>query len=88
MQTDELEFTFDTAWSPPEPVFDAMALQFPELEFQIYCFDQLWNFACEGTYQEGYGGLTCGDATNELYEKTYGEPAPPDEPEDDPTDTP
>lgn len=27
---------FDTAWSPPDPIFVAMAKQFPELEFDIW----------------------------------------------------
>ena len=31
----ELYYFFQTAWSPPEPVFEAMVEQFPELEFQI-----------------------------------------------------
>jgi hypothetical protein len=32
----ELTYRFDTAWSPPEPVFEAMVKQFPDLDFEIY----------------------------------------------------
>lgn len=31
-----LGYRFDTAWSPPDPVFEAMVNQFPELDFSIY----------------------------------------------------
>ena len=32
--------TFDTAWSPPEPVFRAMVKQHPELTFEISCEEE------------------------------------------------
>lgn len=36
-RTDEgVAVAFETAWSPPEPIFRAMAEQFPELEFDIW----------------------------------------------------
>lgn len=31
-----LGYRFDTAWSPPSPVFEAMVEQFPELDFSIW----------------------------------------------------
>ena len=36
-KTDEgVSVSFETAWSPPEPVFKAMVEQFPELDFNIW----------------------------------------------------
>jgi hypothetical protein len=31
-----LTYRFDTAWSPPEPVFEAMVKQFPDLDFEFW----------------------------------------------------
>lgn len=42
---------FDTAWSPPEPIFHAMVEQFPELAFDIWYEEE-----------QGWGGELAGSA--------------------------
>lgn len=38
-----IEYLFDTAWSPPEPVFQVMIAEFPQLRFSIlYEEEQGW----------------------------------------------
>lgn len=37
---DWLDYEFQTAWSPAEPVFSAMAAQHPDLEFEFYCEEE------------------------------------------------
>lgn len=44
-------YSFDTAWSPPEPVFRAMVEQYPELQFDIW-----WE------EEQGYGAELVGEA--------------------------
>lgn len=69
----QLEFLFDTAWSPPEPIFFKLAFVNPELNFKIWSFDDGWNFACQGELQAGENTYQCEDATDELYRLVYGE---------------
>ena len=45
-----MEFTFDTAWSVPEPVWAELADLFPEIVFEIVFFDEGWNFAGGGFF--------------------------------------
>lgn len=33
---DEVHYNFNTAWSPAEPIFEAMVKEFPDLDFEIY----------------------------------------------------
>lgn len=70
----EAPFTiqFDTAWSFPEPVFRKMAEMFPGLRFEVVSFDEGWNFACEGCFN-GEPPFQKVKATDELYERVYGE---------------
>lgn len=50
---DSVSYTFDTAWSPPEPVFHAMVEQFPRLDFEMhYLEEQGW-----GGELAGRGGI-------------------------------
>ena len=35
-----IQYAFDTAWSMPEPVFEAMVAQHPNLNFDIYCIEE------------------------------------------------
>lgn len=37
---DDLNYRFDTAWSIPTPVFEAMVQQHPELSFDFYCEEE------------------------------------------------
>lgn len=69
------EFLFETAWNFPTPVFEALAREFPALSFQCLTFDEGWNFAGTGFFNPPAGEqpfATC-DATDELYERVYGE---------------
>jgi len=43
------ECTFDTAWSDPEPIYEAMEIRFPTLKFEVWWFDEGWNHAGERT---------------------------------------
>lgn len=67
------EFLFQSAWSPPLPVFEALVKLYPSLTFDIKCFDEGWNFAGEGQMgahvQEPFATT---EATDELYEAVYG----------------
>jgi hypothetical protein len=79
-----LEFKFDTAWSTPEPVFDAIAEAFPALRFEIACYDEGANFAGYGFLNGRHGDepfATC-NANNRLYELTYGQPPEIEDDED------
>lgn len=80
----EIEFTIDTAWSPPEPIFQKLSEMWPLLHFKVASFDEQWNFACEGEFEAGEGGLNCEDATKEMYERVYGVPAPPEDASEEP----
>lgn len=72
------EFTFETAWSPPEPIFAALADR-PEVEgltITIHAFDEGWNFAFVGSIRDGFFLGDIVEASEALYEDVYGEPAP------------
>jgi hypothetical protein len=47
------ECHFDTAWSPPIPVWRKLGEMFPTLEFSLSGFEQLNNFAFRGTIRDG-----------------------------------
>lgn len=72
----EAVLKFDTAWSVPEPVYEAMSHHtiIEPLHLRILAYDEGWGFAYEGEISGGeYTGALC-DATSELYEAVYGEP--------------
>lgn len=71
---------FETAWSFPEPIFRKLAEMFPGLRFEVVSFDEGWGFACQGSFN-GAPPFEKVTATDELYEKVYGEK--PDHSEDD-----
>ncbi|RJL07309.1 hypothetical protein D3P06_00795 [Paracoccus aestuarii] len=71
-----LEFRFDTAWSPPEPVFAALA-DHPECEdlrIDIQGFDEGWLFAYRAEISCGIYDIESITPTPELYAEIYGEP--------------
>jgi hypothetical protein len=72
-----LEFMFDTAWSVPEPIFDALAerSEVKDLSITIHAFDEGWNFAFVGSIRGGYFLGQTVDASDALYQDVYGEPA-------------
>lgn len=49
----EVYYSFDTAWSPAEPVVLAMAQQFPELHFEHRYLEEGCQFAGIVTYYDG-----------------------------------
>jgi len=59
-----VEISFNTAWSPPEPVFIAMAEQYPNLEFEIR-WEEEQGFGGE---LEGTGGELITTATWDIPE--------------------
>lgn len=73
---DGFSFKFETAWNFPEPIFAKLVEQFPTLTFDLACFDEGWNFAGQGelgaVVQTPFE-ITKEAATDELYERVYGE---------------
>ena len=69
-------FQFETAWSFPTPVFQAISARFPELAFDCATFDEGHNFAGEGWFNPPIGkpAFAIGTATDALYERVYGRP--------------
>jgi len=68
-------FKFDTAWSFPVPIFEAMAERFPELTFDCLTFDEGWNFAGKGQFGASASTpFVIREATSDLYLAVYGEP--------------
>ena len=47
------EFHFETAYSPPVPVWEKMAKMFPALEFSLSGGEPMMEFAFKGTIQGG-----------------------------------
>jgi hypothetical protein len=47
------ECYFETAWSPPMPVFEALAEKYPELTIKVEYFDEGHNFWGVADYSEG-----------------------------------
>lgn len=80
---DPLTIKFDTAWSFPTPVFEALITAFPTLQFDCICFDEGWNFAAEGVFAAT--GMTFQNvpATEEMYARVYQRPYVRDEDEDE-----
>lgn len=71
---DPFAFRFETAWSFPTPIFEALAAKYPTLTFDVMAFDEGWNFACEGQFgSEVRKPFETVEATDELYEAVYGQ---------------
>lgn len=73
---DLLDFSIDTAWSPPEPIFAALTKR-PEcanLKITVRCFDEGWMFACKGVIAEGHYLLADVKPDPAFYEEVYGVP--------------
>jgi hypothetical protein len=69
-----LDFRFNTPWCFPWPVFEALARDFPTLQFKCLSFEEARFFAGEGCFNPGAGESPyeqC-DATAELYERVHG----------------
>lgn len=77
----ELWVKFDTAWSPPSPVLEALHDLAPEISFAGACFDEGWNFACSFTGEAGFFQIENREVNAEVYELVYGEAPPVDDEE-------
>lgn len=66
-----LHFLFDTAWSPPEPIFQSLAERYPGLVFDVKCFDEGWCFAGSGQFN-GDDDFEIFGANDHYYELVYG----------------
>jgi len=76
LQEDErLVFTFETAWSTPEPVIRELVARYPRLEFSTLSFDEMWNWASEGSFNPVSKQFVFVDRTpsKALYKAVYGE---------------
>ena len=71
-----LEFSFETAWSFPEPVFDAISQEFPSLHFQCATYEESGSFAGHGYFNPppGEAAFEMCDPDDDLYEIVYGQP--------------
>lgn len=69
-------FRFNTPWSFPVPVFQALATRYPTLTFDCVCIDGSWNFGGEGAFnpREGQPQFRLVDADERLYSKVHGVP--------------
>lgn len=66
-----VKFRFHTAWSFPRPIFDALLLRYPALQFDCACFDEGDFFAGKGRY--GVDFECCRELVSDaLYEEVYG----------------
>jgi hypothetical protein len=74
---DHLVFCFDTAWSPPVPIFHALATreEVTNLTFEITAFDEGWGFAYVGAISNGHHLGEIVEATPDLYKVVYDRPA-------------
>lgn len=79
------KFQFETAWSFPTPIFEALSSQFPTLAFECATFDEGWNFAGTGWFNGGPDRPSFAEckATDELYREVYGQEPSRDDDEED-----
>jgi hypothetical protein len=75
--SDRLIFCFDTAWSPPIPIFHALAArdEVRNLTLELTAFDEGWGFAYVGAIGNGYHLGEIVEATSDLYEAVYDRPS-------------
>lgn len=76
-------FRFETAWSFPTPIFEALIAQYPTLSFECATFDEGWCFAGQGWFNGPSGSAPFAEskATDDLYRLVYGEEPPQDDDE-------
>lgn len=72
----EAVLKFDTAWSVPIPVLEALAAreECADLRLEIDAFDEGWQFQFHGIIENGELVEEFGEATAEGYERAYGYP--------------
>lgn len=74
--TDRIECMFNTAWSPPMPIYEQMAEKYPNFEWEVKYADECGGDNC-GHIIHDKGETTCveiGDMSNdEIYNEVWGE---------------
>lgn len=69
---------FQTAWTVPEPILQALAARYPTLAFETHSFDEMWNFALHGQSHDGrFTTLSVPEDNASMlaaYERAYGVP--------------
>jgi len=70
--TTSIEFTFNTAWSMPIPIFEELSRRFTDLRFSVQAFDEGWNFAAVGHFDHDGVFIDEEQANDEIYEEVYG----------------
>jgi hypothetical protein len=75
LSEDPLEFAFDTGWRFPDRIFEALAREFPTLQFKCVAFDEGWRFAGEGCFnpEPGETPFHLCAPTKELCQRVFGE---------------
>ena len=58
----EVEYEFDTAWSPPEPIIEAIVTRFPTLTFHYDAIEEQPSWGCSREY---FGGEQVGGRDEE-----------------------
>lgn len=67
-----LDLRFQTAWSIPFPVFDALVERFPDLTFKIDSIDEGWNFFCSTIISPDDYATTDVTLTPDFWSYVYG----------------
>lgn len=67
-----MEFHFETAWSPPRPIFRKFAAMYPHVCFHGMAFDEGWNFEAHIVGFNGFAATESAKATKEGYRYVYG----------------
>jgi hypothetical protein len=71
-------FEFQTAWSFPRPIFEALVKKYPTLTFTTASFDEGWIFASEGafgataTLYDEFEPAKNKERAREVHNKVYG----------------
>jgi len=70
---EKLVFTFETAWSTPEPVLQKLVRMYPMLKFSTMSFDECWNWASIGElHPKGMLRFNSVVPTPSMYKAVYG----------------
>lgn len=80
----KLVFKFETAWSFPKPIFEALTAQHPDLVFDVVTIDE-GGPEYEGRYSATENSFAKSEPTPERYKLVYGREREVDEEEDEPS---
>jgi hypothetical protein len=71
-QPDEFEFIFDTAWSAPMPIYQALFNLLPDLTFEFAGIEAMMDFAYHGAIAKGAFHCEFTDAGDDAYHAVFG----------------